>query len=206
MSATAPSADIKRNLQEGDLVFYNAFPTDMRESVEKVIKNLPDTVNNLSHVISSDFITYTVENEVVQIPYRMYLKDIADSVYEGLNQIQKQILCCIYTRSCNGYIREKYIRKLLDMPVEPWAIPFIVKLCDEYIIEIVKLIYSKLKDRNNADIQSFCLNNKSEVRKSYSRMISYWNVYYRSEIYEFKNYVGRALFRECFGYNRTFEV
>lgn len=187
-------------------MFYNAFPTDMRERVEKVIKIMPNnTFNNIS-VVSPDFITYTVENEVVQIPYRMYLKDIADSEYEGLSQIQKQILCCIYTRNCNGYIREKYIHKLLDMPIEQWAIPFIVKLCDEYIIEIVKLIYSKLKDRNNADIQSFCLSNRSEVRKSYSRMISYWNVYHRGEIYEFKNYVGRALFRECFGYNRTFEV
>ena len=96
---------------------------------------------------SDNMIAYTLENHAVDIPDRMYLLDIADAEYEKLTQTQKQILCCIYTRNCNGYVREKYLRKLLDMPMEQWVIPFIVKLCDEYVIEILEIIYDKLKER-----------------------------------------------------------
>lgn len=187
-------------------MFYSAFPSDLREKLNKVIEVIPNnTFNNISIATSDEVIAYILENHVVEIPYRMYLSDISDVEYEKLSQPQKQILCCIYTRSCDGYIREKYLQKLLDMPFEQWAIPFIVKLCDEYVLEIVEIIYDKLKERDNTDIQSFCLRNKVSISKSYSRMISYWNEYYRGYEFDFKKYIGRKLFRECLGYDRTFE-
>ena len=187
-------------------MFYNAFPSDLRENLNKVIEVMPnDTFNNVPFAASDDMIAYTLENHVVAIPYRMYLVDIADTEYDTLSRIQKQILCCIYTRSCNGHIREKYLRKLLDMQFEQWGIPFIIKLCDEYVLEILEIIYSKLKEQNNTDIQSFCLKNKALINKSYSRMISYWNEYYREQEVDFRKYIGKRLFRECMGYDRTFE-
>lgn len=187
-------------------MFYNAFPRDLKEDIGKVIEIMPNnTFNNVPFAISDNTIAYTLENQVVDIPYRMYLLDISDAEYEKLSQTQKQMLCCIYTRSCNGYIREKYLQKLLDMPFEQWTIPFVVKLCDEYVLKILEIIYDKLKERDNTDIQSFCLKNKSSISKSYSRMISYWNEYYRGYEFDFRQYIGRKLFRECLGYNRTFE-
>lgn len=187
-------------------MFYNAFPNYLREELNIVLEILPkETFNNVDISTSDDVIEYTLDESVVEIPYRMYLLDVADAEYEKLSQTQKQILCCIYTRSCNGYIREKYLRKLLDMPLEQWGIPFIVKLCDEYVLEILEIMYSKLKERNNTDIQSFCFKNKALINKSYSRMISYWNEYYREHELNFRKYVGRSLFRECLGYDRTFE-
>lgn len=187
-------------------MFYNAFPSDLRENLNKVIEAMPnDTFNNVPFAASDDMIAYTLENHVVAIPYRMYLLDIADVEYEKLSQPQKQILCCIYTRNCDGYVREKYLRKLLDMPIEQWVIPFVVKLCDEYVLEILEIIYDKLKERDNTDIHGFCLRNKVSISKSYSRMISYWNEYYRGCELNFRQYIGRKLFRECLGYDRTFE-
>ncbi len=187
-------------------MFYNAFPNDLRENLNKVIEAMPNnTFNNVPFATSDNMIAYTQKNHIVDIPYRMYLLDIADAEYKKLNQTQKQIMCCIYTRSCDGYVREKYLRKLLNMPMEQWAIPFIVKLCDEYVLEILEIIYDKLKERDNTDIQRFCLVNKVSIRKSYSRMISYWNEYYRGYEFNFKQYIGRKLFRECLGYDRTFE-
>lgn len=100
---------------------------------------------------------------------------------------------------------ERNICEDLDMPFDQWAIPFIVKLCDEYVLEIIEVIYNKLKDRDNTDIQSFCASNKTAMVKSYARMTSYWNEYYRKREWDFGKYVGRSLFRECLGYNRTFE-
>ncbi|MBQ8746664.1 MAG: hypothetical protein IJZ08_02205 [Clostridia bacterium] len=183
-------------------MFYRAFPRDLRENLHKVTEILPaESFNNVPFATCGNIITYTLDDSVVEIPYRMYLLDVADAAYETLSQAQKQILCCIYTRSCDGYIREKYLRKLLDMPMELWIIPFIVKLCDEYVIEILEIIYDKLKERDNTNIQAFCLNNKSAIRKSYARMISYWNVYYRRHEWNFKEYIGRKLFEECLGYD-----
>ena len=96
-------------------MFYGAFPSCLGENLNKVIQIMPQTTfNNVSIVTSDDVIEYIIKNNVVAIPYRMYLLDISDVEYEKLTQTQKQILCCIYTRSCNGYIREKYLRKLLD--------------------------------------------------------------------------------------------
>ena len=187
-------------------MFYCAFPSDLEENLNRVIETLPQTTfYNVRFATSDDVIEYAIKNHVIAIPYRMYLLDISDVEYEKMNQIQKQILCCIYTRSCNGYIREKYLRKLLDMPLEEWTIPFVIKLCDEYVLEIIEVIYNKLKARDNTDIQDFCLKNKVSIRKSYARMTSYWNEYYRGYEFNFKKYVGRKLFRECLGYDKTFE-
>ena len=187
-------------------MFHNAFPNDLRENLNEVIDILPEnTFSNYPSVTSDDMIAYTLDGLAVEIPDRMYLLDVADTEFEMLSQTQKQILCCIYTRSCNGYIREKYLRKLLDMPFEQWVVPFIVKLCDEYVLEILEVIYDKLKERDNTDIQEFCLQNKVAISKSYSRMISYWNEYYRGHEFNFKKYIGRNLFRECLGYDGTFE-
>lgn len=187
-------------------MFCTAFPSDLRENLDVVMKVLPNkTFSDIRIITSREVITYIFDNNIIEIPYRMYLVDVADAEYETLSCIQKQILCCIYTRSCNGHIREKYLRKLLDMQFEQWGIPFIIKLCDEYVLEILEIIYSKLKERNNTDIQSFCLKNKALINKSYSRMISYWNEYYREQEVDFRKYIGKRLFRECMGYDRTFE-
>ena len=34
-------------------------------------------------------------------------------------------------------------------------------------------------------------------------MISYWNEYYRYDYYRYKEYIGKKLYGECFGYNKT---
>ncbi len=183
-------------------MFSCAFPRDLKENLNKVMEILPaETFNNVPFVTGGDNIAYTLGDSVVEIPYRMYLLDVSDAAYETLSHTQKQILCCIYTRSCDGYLREKYLRKLLDMPIQPWIIPFIVKLCDEYVLEILEILYDKLKDRDNTDIRAFCLKNKSAIRKSYARMISYYNVYYRRYEWNFREYIGRKLFEECLGYD-----
>ena len=185
---------------------FSSFPVYLRDDISKVMEILPNnTINNVSNVFGGESTAYVLANYIIDIPYRLYLLDVEDSEYKKLNQIQKQIVCCMYTRSCDGYIREKYLTRLLDMPFELWSIPYIVKLCDEYVVEILKIIYDKLKERDNKDIQRFCLMNKVSINKSYSRMVSYWNEYYRKDEFDFKKYIGRNLFEECLGYDRHFE-
>lgn len=187
-------------------MLYNAFPKYLKDELNEILKIMSDkNYNNIDIRITKETIKYKLsDNSIIEIPYRIYSLGITDLEYEKLNEIQKQLVCCIYTRSNNGYIREKYLKKLLEN-FDYWAIPFIVKLCDEYVIEILEVIYDKLKDRENEDIKKFCLENKNIINRSYSRMISYWNEFYRDTEKEFHKYIGRKLYRECLGYNKAFE-
>lgn len=185
----------------------NSFPAKLKDDVEVVLNNiskqsdisttLPITVNSIT--------TYKLENENIDILYRMYYEELDGDIIKELTNTQYKILCCIYTRHHNGYIREKYLNELLELNIEEWEIPFIIKLCDEYVVEILDLIYNKLSKRNNEDIKLFSLNNKMAIHKGYERMTSYWNGFYRSEVYQFKNYVGRKLFREILCYDKSFK-
>lgn len=185
---------------------YKSFPNNLRKDLTIVLSIIPKkTYNNISVGVSDETINYKLNDSSIEIPYRIYFVDISDSEYKQLNNVQKRILCCLYTRSCEGYIREKYLKKLLSSSLDEWSIPFIVKLCDEYVIEILKVIYDMLKDRNNDDVKEFCLRNKEAINRGYQRMISYWNEYYRDKEPDFRKYIGRKIFRECLGYDRSFE-
>lgn len=187
-------------------MFYNSFPKEFNKDLQEVLKIIPlKTDHNISIGVSEETVEYKLDNDVICIPYRMYFCDVDAEQLNDLTDIQKSVLYCIYTRNNNGFIREKYLKELLKLDFDYWVIPFIFKLCDEYVIEILFDVYESLKDRDNSDFKHFCLDNKKAVNKSYSRMISYWNEFYRNRVYKFRRYVGRKLFRECFGYNRTFE-
>lgn len=67
------------------------------------------------------------------------------------------------------------------------------------------MTYDILKKQDTEQIKRFCLENMDLFCKSYSRMISYWNEYYRNKYNNFHQYIGRKLFRECFGYSRPME-
>ena len=157
-------------------MFYESFPKEYIEDLEEVLKIIPESYHLLKEVIE-----YKSNNIIIRIPYRVYFDDVDSAKLNELTDKQKIILYCIYTRSSNGYIREKYIKELLKIEFDYWVIPFIVKISDEYIIEILEVIYEKLKNRDNSDIKKFCLENKDVMKKSYSRMISYWNEYYRDK-------------------------
>lgn len=187
-------------------MFHNGFPNDLKDDVTKVIGLIADkTYNNLTIDVSQDFIQYHQYNRVIRFPYRIYYVDNSDEVTEYLSEQQKMILHCIYSRSCEGFVRQKHLRSLLLMDYEDWAIPYIVKICDEYVMEILEMTYEILKDQDTEKIKNFCSENKETFCKSYNRMISYWNEYYRHEYTNFHCYVGRKLFRECFGYSKSLD-
>lgn len=53
-------------------------------------------------------------------------------------------------------------------------------------------------------LKRFVNKNEISIRKSYSRMVSYWNVYYRytDKYRKFNEYVGRKIFKECLGFDK----
>ena len=187
-------------------MFDNGFPNDLKNDVTKVVGLVADrTYNNVIIDDSQDFIQYQQGNEVIRFPYRIYYIDNSNDFIEYLSEQQKMILHCIYSRSCEGLVRQKHMHSLLQMDYEDWTIPYIVKICDEYVVEILEMTYDILKDQDTERIKNFCNENREIFCKSYNRMISYWNEYYRHEYTSFHHYIGRKLFRECFGYSNSME-
>lgn len=187
-------------------MFQDGFPSSLKDDVSKVVRLIPlKTYSNVSIGTSKQTIQYSQDCVVIKFPYRMYYINVPDEALNKLSLQQKMILHCIYSRSCDGFVRLKHLQSLLLMDYADWAIPYIVKLCDEYVIEILEMTYDILKEQDTERIKRFCLENVQSFCKSYNRMISYWNEFYRDRCYNFHEYIGRKLFRECFGYSRALE-
>lgn len=118
---------------------------------------------------------------------------------------QKLIYHCIFSRSCDGFVRQRHIEAILSDNYPFWAFPFILKVSDEYVMEIVEIIYEKLRFCNTTEMKEFCLVNLQQFIRSHDRMISYWNEFYRERCFRYKNYVGKKLYENCFGYTRSME-
>lgn len=186
--------------------FSHGFPDELRNDVCKVIHLIPKAnYNNLSFGTSKDFINYKFNTTAIMFPYRMYFQDVPDNILNTLNEQQRMILHCMYSRNSNGYVRQKHIEALLCMEYCDWAIPYVVKVCDEYVVEILEMVYELLRAQDTERFKRFCLNNSKSFVKSHCRMVSYWNCFYRHRYPKFRKYIGRKLFRECFGYTRSLE-
>lgn len=138
----------------------------------------------------------------ITIPYRIYVSDKLIFPNE-LTVRQKLIYHCIFSRSYDGYIRQKHLEALLDSDPPGWVMPYIVKICDEYVKEILGTVYQKLQGKSCEKYKALCEINFDYFRLGHCRMIRYWNEYYRYECGRYKEYIGKKLYGECFGYNKT---
>lgn len=183
-------------------ILLNAFPIHLKDDVEYILSILPNkTVNNIQ-INFKGGIEYNCNNEIIKIPYRIYNEELEDSKINELSKTQQKIYHCLYSRSFDGFAREKHIDTLLSSEYEDWVIPYIIHLCSEYVIDILDFIYEKIQSKDNINFKNFCLNNKFALYKNYCRMYSYHRQYYKN--IKFNNYIGRKLFLECFGYNSSF--
>ncbi len=140
----------------------------------------------------------------VRFPYRLYFED-DECVYSSLSDIEKAIYSCMFTRHCDGHIREKHLGRLLSAEMQEWFMPYILRLSSEYVVEIVENIYETIKGKDNQAIQEFCHNNPLLLKRAYIRMTSYWECYYKMRYPKFKSYIGRKLFKDCFSPHTNFE-
>ena len=188
-------------------IIFSAFPTFLHDDVDIVINTIKKTLfldkealtyNSFQADNKTPFIVS--DNEKVQVPYRLFIDEVPE--IQSLSLVQKMILHCIYSRSTDVYIREKHIKAILQEDLPNWAMPFILKICDEYVVEILELTYNSLKEKDNSKIQEFCKINKSYLNLAYSRMVSYWNCYYRTKCKNLNHYIGKKLYNECFRYSQ----
>lgn len=126
----------------------------------------------------------TVTGERVDIPYRIHNPEPAAEVADGLPAIECDVLACLYTRHHDGYVRQRYLPQVLASP-HPWAVPFVVQLCGEYVVQIARDVErwarSALADHQGQreNVVAFVAANPEYIDLTKRRAVSYWNVYYR---------------------------
>lgn len=50
--------------------------------------------------------------EVLTVPERVYFNEVSNDIYRQFSPPQQSILCCIYSRHHDGFVREKYVTEL----------------------------------------------------------------------------------------------
>lgn len=165
----------------------SAFPSYLSNDIERLFK----TRNwDIAWINDSQPFTVTVNNELLQIPNRVNL--IEESLVNATEE--DSILYCYLTRHSDGFIREKYLRKIIRLNNE-WVIPYVMKLLGEHISEILEVIYDELENLDPEMYRNFIKNNISFYNLTKGRMAAYYGRYYRSYIpreksRSRKNYVG----------------
>ncbi len=190
-------------------MFAKGFPFALQSLVSKVSGFISTkTYHNVSQGIAenSKKEEYSLLNgSTISFPYRIYFIDNQEIDNSLKSREEKLIYDCIFTRSCDGYVRERHLQSILSEDYPEWCMPYILKLSSEYVEEIVSMIYDDMKHKDNAQFQAFCANNPDMFRYAYARMTSYWNEFYRGKYYRFHDYTGYKLYKECFGYSARFD-
>ena len=76
------------------------------------------TYNHVTIGESQDVVEYFQDDNLIKFPYRIYYIDHSDIFVDSLSEQQEMILHCIYSRSCDGYVRQKHLNSLLMMDYE----------------------------------------------------------------------------------------
>lgn len=185
-------------------MFEEGFPAELLLDVLYVSSVMPNkTFHNTSMGYTQTHITCRLLNdEEIRFPYRIYYVEPGLREVERFTYTQKIIYHCLYSRSSDGFIREKHIKELLSETLPEWVIPYVFKVCDEYVIEILECVYSKIPTQNISKIKLWCVKNPQLFLRGRDRMISYWNEYYKTKNSKYTDYVGYKLFEQYFGFHR----
>jgi len=124
--------------------------------------------------------TFVVQGQAMQSLNRVYYDThallSAIKVTEG--NLRTWALC-LGTRHGDGHVREACVRELARHD-RPWAIPFVVQLLGEYVVEITLVILAALADVDVAGYAAFARENPHFMATTRRRATSYWACYYRS--------------------------
>lgn len=169
----------------------NAFPAALRKDVEKVIEIIPveqkvlhadGNFYQMSSLIDSNEQIIFLDKELLRIPNRIYINEPNQDNEKLLTTLQKTILNCIYLRHENGFVRQRRL-ELLHGKTDYFVVAFIFQLLGEYVIEILEVIDKLIDEKNIGLYARFIDENPKLWQKTESRVISYWNAYYRRPQY-----------------------
>ena len=182
----------------------NAFPTDLKQDVEIVADFLLDKNFDIHPTVEQEII---LNGQKLIIPGRVYFDNPTDTTGKTLNDNQQTILNCIYLRHHNGFVRQKRLEKLIENTNDYFVIPYIFQLLGEYVMEILEVADKHINDKTINNYLKFFTENPKYRQQTESRMIIYWDVYYRRTKYKKLNeYIGQQMFNRIKKAERTTSV
>jgi hypothetical protein len=169
-----------RHPPQNNLELKAAFPFKLQDDVLTALSALPENPYPWTAF------SIRVDNEALSVPYRIYHNPSLIRT-DRLSTLQKQMLACLLTRHHDGFIREKYLTRIIAVNAG-WMPPFVVPLLGEYVIEIIRVIENNLEVLDKSLYARFLKLNPEFWTLTQQRVVSYWNCYYRS--YRKDTYVG----------------
>jgi hypothetical protein len=151
-----------------------AFPSYLKE----IVLSLVGKVDLQGDIHSKEF-DVILNNERLTIPSRIYFEEPKEWRLWRLNKTELLILNCLFTRHHNGFIRQKRLKEIL-LSDEYWVIPFVMQLLGEYVQEILVTIEDNLSEKLGENFNRFINENPKYFETTKSRIISYWDCYYRT--------------------------
>lgn len=123
-----------------------------------------------------------LNGERLEIPVRLYFPPsiLSSPDADGL-------LLCLGTRHHDGFLRQRCVAQLLERGDE-FAVPYIVQLLGEYVVEIARVINDALASMDITPYQRFFAENPRYLATTERRVISYWSCYYRAAYCDLKTY------------------
>jgi transposase len=170
-----------------------AFPAELARDAEAVLAVMP-----ASPIQPLEPFSVSVEGQQVSIPGRLYNDEPLTEAVASLSSRQRQLLHCLYSRHCDGMVRQRHLAEVVDS-AEPWVVPFVVQLVGEYVLEILVVIRDELRDlatpgtRSRLVYGQFIVENPAFFARTQRRVVSYWSCYYRSAYATFRGYPGCSL-------------
>jgi hypothetical protein len=193
----------KEDYSDYKLNLTQSFPSELHNQLNDVFAVIPFNDNKtknfykqeytVSGLISEDSFEILLNNKKLQIPYRVYFNEPNREKESKLNQTQKDILNCIYTRHHNGKVRQESLEKLKNNN-SYWSAPFRIQLLGEYVYQIYETLSIQLNDIILDNCKRFLEENPKFAKKTENRIISYYGIFYRWEHPKFKNYLCKDIF------------
>ena len=167
----------------------NSFPKELSQEVNVIAELLSVENIKCNRLYSNNNIEILLNGSIINIPYRIYFSELKNTA--KLNENERNILNCIYSRHNNGFVRQKYIEKMIENK-NYWVTPFFIQLFGEYIYRIIE-IFNEYLTNNLDNCIKFINENQKYWKKIESKVASYWNEYYREECPKYSKYLGKEI-------------
>jgi hypothetical protein len=180
-------------LSDRSNLLIKAFPAELASDAEAVLAVMPD-----SRLQPHAAFSVVVEGQQVLIPGRLYNDEPSTVRVASLSSRQQQLLHCLYSRHCDGAVRQRHLEKVVGS-TDPWVVPFVVQLVGEYVLEILVVICDELRDLatpgtcGRLAYGQFIVDNPAFFARTQRRVVSYWSCYFRGTYASFRGYPGGTI-------------
>jgi hypothetical protein len=167
---------------ESTRLLRSAFPRSLEAYVDNALRVVPlaDT-----RPFVNEHASVNVRGEEFRLLRRVYfdygyLKDGSWHTHARwqLPSLEQDVLACIYSSHHDGVVRAQSINRLIESRYN-WALPYLLNLVSDYVVEITELIDYRV-NRINADrLREFAAANRRFVSRTADQALSYWNVGHR---------------------------